>query len=163
MGKTDSEIPRLNLPPVDLKLRNEDGLVKVYDPLRKKYVALTPEEFVRQHFAAWLQNTLHYPASLLANEVSIQVNGHPRRCDTVVFTPDGQVRIIVEYKAPDVKISQDTFDQIVRYNMTLKADYLAVSNGFNHYCCKIDYINNSYHFIPILPDYNILNNPFSEN
>lgn len=154
---TENRFPRLNLPAVPLRLKEEDGILKVFDPLRDKYVALTPEEFVRQHFTAWLRDARHYPASLMANEIGIEVNGTRKRCDTVVFGNDGKPMVIVEYKAPDVTVNQAVFDQIVRYNMTLHADYLVVSNGINHYCCVMDYENGTYHFIPEIPDYLSLN------
>lgn len=147
----------LNLPPVKLQTRLEEGIVKVFDPLRHKYVALTPEEFVRQHFTAYLRDTLGYPASIMANEVKVELNGMPKRCDTIVYAPGGTRPIIViEYKAPDVEICQDTFDQIVRYNMILQARFLVVSNGRNHYCCTIDYKTGRYDFIPHLPPYSSL-------
>lgn len=158
-----SGLPRLNLPPVDLRIIREDGLLKVYDPLRNKFVALTPEEYVRQHYTAWLISDRHYRPQLMANEIAIDAAGRKRRCDTVIFRPDGSPLVIVEYKAPNIKITQHTFDQIVRYNMVLHADFLAVSNGFYHYCCKIDYAASTYHFIPVFPDYNDLSIPFSEN
>ncbi len=145
--------PPLNLPPVNLKIISEDGVRKVFDPLRSKYVVLTPEEYVRQNFSSWLRNELHYPASLMANEIGIEVNGTKKRCDTVIFGRDGQPMIIVEYKAPEVNITQRVFDQIVRYNMALRARYLVVSNGVNHYCCSIDYNTGKYNFIPRIPDY----------
>ncbi len=148
-----NKYPRLNLPPVELRMRESQGEVKVFDTLRSKWVTLTPEEWVRQHFASWLQSEYGYPASLMANEIGIEVNGTRKRCDTVVFTREGSPRIIVEYKAPDIKITQTVFDQIVRYNMTLHADYLIVSNGLNHYCCKIDYSAGNYNFIPQIPNY----------
>ena len=154
---TENRFPRLNLPSIPLRLKDEEGIVKVFDPLRDKYVALTPEEFVRQHFTAWLRDSRHYPASLMANEIGIEVNGKRKRCDTVVFGNDGKPMVIVEYKAPDVTVNQAVFDQIVRYNMTLHADYLVVSNGINHYCCVMDYENGTYHFIPEIPDYLSLN------
>lgn len=145
--------PALNLPPLKLKLTEEDEIIKVWDGLRRKYVALTPEEYVRQHFVAWLHSEFNYPESLMANEVGIVNNGNHRRCDTVIYGRDAQPKIIVEYKAPDVNITQAVFDQIVRYNMVLHADYLIVSNGLQHYCCKIDYAHNTYHFLPRIPRY----------
>lgn len=163
MAEKSNRFPRLNLPPVDLRIKEEDGIRKVFDKLRGKYVAMTPEEFVRQHFTSWLSNQLHYPASLMANEIGIEFNGMKKRCDTVVFNPDSTPLMIVEYKAPEVQITQNVFDQIVRYNMTLRASYLVVSNGINHYCCKIDYAGGTYHFIPTIPDYTELRRPFSEN
>lgn len=146
----------LTIPAVDLKIRKENDIVKVFDIVRRKYVALTPEEFVRQHFVHWLVNKYHYPLPLLMNEVTIDLNGLSRRCDTVLFRSDGRPRVIVEYKAPTVVISQKTFDQIARYNLVLGADYLIVSNGVNHYCCAIDTTNKTYNFIPLIPDYNVM-------
>lgn len=154
---------KLNIPPTPMQFKEVDGILKVYDPLRLKYVAFTPEEYVRQQFTAWMKNELHYPASIMANEIGVDINGMKKRCDTVIFNPDGSPLVIVEYKAPDVRISQDTFDQIVRYNMTLRARYLIVSNGLNHYCCVIDYASGSYNFIPAIPDYREMKNPFSDN
>lgn len=153
----------LNIPFTPLKVKQTESGVKVYDPLRDKLVALTPEEFVRQQFTAWMRNEYHYPASLMANEIGVEFNGMKKRCDTVVFNRDGSPLVIVEYKAPDVKITQDTFDQIARYNMTLRARYLIVSNGMNHYCCVMDYDNNTYHFVPGIPDYQVITSAFSEN
>ena len=158
----EKPFPRLNLPAVPLRLREEDGTIKTFDPLRDKYVTLTPEEFVRQHFTAWLRDAKHYPASLMANEIGIDVNGTRKRCDTVIFGKDGKPVVIVEYKAPDVAVNQAVFDQIVRYNVALHADYLVVSNGINHYCCVIDYNSGTYHFIPEIPDYTSLNKSRSE-
>lgn len=143
----------LNLPKIELRTTLDGEIVKVFDPLRRKYVALTPEEFVRQHFAAWLQSDLGYPSSMMANEVKVELNGTSKRCDTVVYGPDGKPWMIVEYKAPDIKISQGVFDQIVRYNMELKARYLVVSNGIDHFCCVMDYDSDSYNFIPRIPGY----------
>lgn len=154
---------RLNIPYAPVRKKEEDGILKVYDALRDKFVALTPEENVRQQFTAWMRNEFNYPASLMANEIGIKLNGTQRRCDTVVFRPDGTPLIIVEYKAPNVNITQQTFDQIVRYNMILKARYLIVTNGLNHYCCVMDYNNNTYHFIPTIPDYRELTSAFGEN
>lgn len=149
----DLNLPPLNLPQVDLKLIREDGIIKVFDPLRDKYVALTPEEYVRRHFSEFLIKNLHYPASNIANEVGLKVHDTKKRCDTLVVDRFGEPFIIVEYKAPNVKITQDTFDQIVRYNSVFKAKYIVVSNGMQHYCCAMDYKNDTYNFIPQIPDY----------
>ncbi|MDE5794379.1 MAG: type I restriction enzyme HsdR N-terminal domain-containing protein [Muribaculaceae bacterium] len=145
------EQPPLNLPLQELRLRIVEKTLKVFDPLRKKYVALTPEEYVRQHFTAWMTDYLGYPASLMSNEVSLSLNDTKRRCDTVVFRSDGSPAVIVEYKAPTVAITQSAFDQIARYNMVLHSSYLIVSNGLRHFCCKMDYDNNSYSFLPKIP------------
>lgn len=146
-----------------MRIIQDGDLKKVYDTLRDKFVALTPEEFVRQQFTAWLRSEFHYPASTMANEIGIKLNGTQRRCDTVVFGKDGKPLLIIEFKAPSVTVTQDTFDQIVRYNMILRAKYLIVSNGINHYCCVIDYERNTYNFIPQIPDYREITSPFGDN
>lgn len=148
-----SELPPLNLPPLELKVKSTQEGVRVYDVLREKYVALTPEEFVRQHFINWLVNYLHFPASNIAVESGIRVNGTKKRVDTMIVDRTASPLMIVEFKAPGVSITQDTFDQIVRYNMALRAKYLVVSNGLHHYCCVNDYERGTYHFIPKVPDY----------
>lgn len=159
----EMKMPVLNLPPMQLKLqRGEDGVERVWDRLRERFVALTPEEWVRQHFVNWLITCKGFSPAMMANEIGVHLNGMQRRCDTVVYGRDMKPMVIVEYKAPDVKITQDVFDQIARYNMVLHAAYLIVSNGISHYCCRIDYPNNTYHFIPVIPDYHTLVLPFSE-
>lgn len=147
------KLPRLNLPPHKMRLKETGGKIQVFDPIRDKLVALTPEEYVRQQFVAWLISDLGYPAGLISNEIGLTLNETRRRCDTVVFGSDGSPRMIIEYKAPDVAVTQEVFDQIVRYNMVLTADYLIVSNGINHFCCSLDYVGNTYHFIPRIPSY----------
>ena len=143
----------LNLPSFDIRLQRDDEGVKIFDRLRKKFIILTPEEWVRQHFVNYLINHKGFPESLMANEIGITLNGTRRRCDTVVFDKHGSPMVIVEYKASSIVISQSTFDQIVRHNMVLHARYLIVSNGMNHYCCRIDYDNMSYDFLKEVPDY----------
>lgn len=153
-------LPPLVVPYARLKLaKDSGGDLKVFDILRKKFVALTPEEFVRQNFIHWLIEDLHYPASLMANEVEIKINDTKKRCDSIIFGRECQPLIIIEYKSPDVEITQVTFDQIIRYNRELRAKYLIVSNGVKLYCCVIDYDNESYHFIPKIPDYAEANLP----
>ena len=145
---------RLNLPEYECKLKKrEDGSWAIHDRLRDRWVALTPEEWVRQHFVEWLIAETGFPAALMGNEVSLTQNGIARRCDTVVADRIGQPLAIVEYKAPTINITQKTFDQIVRYNMVLRARYLIVSNGMKHYCCHIDYEKNSYRFLEDIPCY----------
>lgn len=147
---------RLNLPEYDFNIKKNDAGLVIFDDLRKKFVALTPEEWVRQHFVKYLISERLFPAALMGNEVSLTQNGIKRRCDTVVAARDGSPLVIVEYKAPSITITQATFDQIVRYNMVLHARYLIVSNGLTHYCCRIDYENNSYQFLPDIPAYSSL-------
>lgn len=148
------KLPLLNIPYANLRYaENEEGDLKIYDSLRKKFIALTPEEFVRQNFIHWMMNSFGYPESYIGNEIEISVNDTKKRCDTVIYSKDFTPLVIVEYKAPHIEINQSTFDQIVRYNMELKAKYLIVSNGLRHYCCKIDYQRNTYDFIRMIPSY----------
>jgi len=142
----------LNLPPFDIPLRRlSDGTVQVHDPLRGKWIVLTPEEWVRQHFVNYLISQLQFPQALLANEVSLRLNGTSRRCDTVAFTRDLRPLLIIEYKRTAVPVTRAVFDQIARYNSVLGAPYLAVSNGLRHYCCRFD--TASYTFLPAIPPY----------
>lgn len=143
----------INLPSYPYRLQRTPEGIKIFDALRHKWLVLTPEEWVRQHFVAFLCNHKGYPSSLMNNEVSLELNNTRRRCDTVVFDRSGQPLVIVEYKASSVEITQKVFDQIVRYNMVLHARYLMVSNGLSHFCCRIDYDNHSYEFLKEIPRY----------
>ncbi len=143
----------LNLPIFEKKIAVRDGKQVIFDIIRRRYVALTPEEWVRQHFVHFLIEHKGYPSALLANEVQVQLNGTRKRCDTVLYRRDLTARMIVEYKRPNVEITQQVFDQITRYNMVLRVDYLIVSNGISHYCCRMDYDTNSYTFLRDIPDY----------
>lgn len=145
----------LNLPSFDIKIRREDNRAVVLDPLRRRWVALTPEEWVRQHFVNLLVSEKHYPATLVANEVQLSVGEKVMRADTVVYDRTLRPRMIVEYKAPTVAITQKVFDQISVYNLLLRVDYLAVSNGRQHYVCRMDYDNEKYSFLEDLPDYEV--------
>ncbi len=146
----------LNLPSYEPKISIKEGKRFIFDILRKKYIALTPEEWVRQNFVQYLINFKGFPKGLLANEVKISLNNTIKRCDTVLYSRDMNAKLIVEYKAPHIEITQAVFDQITRYNMVLKVEYLIISNGMNHYCCKIDYTNNSYTFLKDIPSYDML-------
>ena len=143
----------LNLPSYPAKILKRNGKNVIFDTLRQKYVALTPEEWVRQHFVHFLTDFKGYPKGLLANEIQLDLNGTKKRCDTVLFNKDLSARMIVEYKAPNIEITQAVFDQITRYNMVLKVEYLIVSNGIRHYCCRIDYNTLKYTFLPDIPSY----------
>lgn len=147
---------QLNLPSFQYRLRQTARGIDIFDIVRKKFVALTPEEWVRQHFVSFLISHKGYPASLMNNEIALTLNGTRRRCDSVVFDRQGKPFVIIEYKAASVAITQAVFDQIVRYNMVLQAQYLIVSNGLSHYCCRIDYTNHSYTFLPDIPSYSEL-------
>lgn len=128
----------------------------IFDPLRGKYVALTSEEWVRQNFVAYLIKAKKYPPTLLQNELQIQISGKRLRADTVLFTNEMRPKMIVEYKAPTIEISQKTFDQIFSYDLILGVDYLVVTNGLSHFCCKIDQKNLKYTFLERIPDYSEL-------
>ena len=143
----------LNLPKADLKIDRNGGRPTVFDPLRRRHVVLTPEEWVRQHFVRFLQDCRHFPAGAIANEVTVELNGMRKRCDTLVYGPHAEPLMIVEYKAPSVSITQQVFDQICRYNMQLRVRWLVVSNGLQHYCCRIDYRQMTYDFLNDIPCY----------
>lgn len=146
----------LNLPVFDINIKKNGNKLTVFDRLRRRFVALTPEEWVRQHFINYLITEKKYPTSLIANEIQINLNNQKKRCDTVVYNKEMHPLVIVEYKAPDVKITQEVFDQIANYNIVLKVEYLIVSNGINHYCCRIDYEQQKYQYLSDIPSYNEL-------
>lgn len=144
---------QLNLPSFEANVKKINGIVKIMDVLRRAFVALTPEEYVRQHFIHYLIDHKGYSPTLMANEVAVTLNGMTRRCDTVLYGQDMTPRMIIEYKATSVKIDQKVFNQICRYNMVLKVEYLIVSNGINHYCFKMNYETGNYEYLPYIPDY----------
>ena len=145
---------KLNLPHYQFNIKkNDKGALVIFDHLRQRFITLTPEEWVRQYFVRFLIEEKQFPTALMGNEVSLLQNGTKRRCDTLVADIEGNPFVIVEYKAPSIPITQSVFDQIVRYNMVMKAKCLIVSNGLQHYCCKIDYENNSYSFLRDIPNY----------
>ena len=143
----------LNLPKYGIKIANENGHQTIFDVLRRKYVALTPEEWVRQHFVHYLIEHKGYPQALMANEIQLAIGNKKLRCDSVLYDRLLRPRMIIEYKAPTVSITQKVFDQITIYNMLLHVDYLVVSNGIKHYCCRMDYENQKYLFLEDIPDY----------
>ena len=132
---------------------NASRKMQVYDPVRQKYVALTPEEWVRQHFVHFLCEHKGYPLAYMANEVELSVGAKKLRCDSVLYDTALHPRMIMEYKAPTVSITQDVFNQIAAYNMLLKVDYMVMSNGLQHYCCKMDYEGKKYLFLNDIPDF----------
>lgn len=143
----------LNLPSYPAKIVLREGKNLIWDEIRRRYVVLTPEEYVRQHFIHFLIEHKGYPKALLGNEIFLRLNGTQKRCDTVLYKKDLSASMIIEYKAPHVKITQKVFDQILRYNMVLRVNYLIVSNGMEHYCCQIDYDRQAYVFLADIPDY----------
>lgn len=149
----------LNLPEFNFRIRKKNGKEEIFDFLRKKFVSLTPEEWVRQNFIMFLIKEKGYPESLITVEKSLMLNNLLKRTDIVIYSNTGFPKLIVECKATSVKITQKTFDQIARYNMTLKVDYLIVTNGLTHYICQIDYKKQSYYFLKEVPFYNEIKNP----
>lgn len=141
------------MPEQSLDLRTVDGRDYVYDRLRHKFVALTPEEYVRQNFVSFLTGDLGYPAGLMANEVSLRLNGRLKRADTVVYDREGRPLVIIEYKSPDVEITQRVFDQALRYHIVLRVKWLVVSNGLRHFVCRIVADGAGVEFVRDLPRY----------
>ncbi len=144
---------KLNLPSFSFRLKSNENKVFIFDSIRKKYVVLTPEEWVRQHFIRFLVEEKKYPVSLIAIEKQLTLNNLKKRSDILVFNRNGNFEIIVECKAPNIKITQDVFDQIARYNLKLNAKYLIVTNGLQHYFCEMDLENEAYVFLEEIPDY----------
>ena len=145
---------KLNFPDFSFRFKNSENKVLVFDEIRKKFIVLTPEEWVRIHVVQFLMIEKNYPKSLINVEKVIKINGLIKRYDVVVFQPNGSIFLVVECKQPNVPISQTVFDQIARYNLTLKADYLMVTNGLNHYFCQMDFEKESYLFLNDIPNYN---------
>lgn len=155
---SDLNVPQLQLPRFDIRLqRDADGSVRLWDILREKWIVVTPEEWVRQHFVNYLINYCGFPRSMMANEVGLVLNGTKRRCDTVIYTRSMQPLCIVEYKRPSVKITREVFDQIARYNSVIYAPFLIVSNGLTHYCCQ--FTGSTYRFLPSIPSYDDMQKP----
>lgn len=146
----------LNLPSYEARVRSVSGRRQIFDVLRKKYVSLTPEEWVRQHFIHYLIEHLGYPAMLMANEVQLRIGDKRVRADSVLYDRRLAPRMIMEYKAPDVALTQKVFDQISAYNLLLRVDYLVVTNGLDTYACKMDYERGSYSFMTSIPTYSEL-------
>jgi hypothetical protein len=144
---------QLNLPPYEIRVREERGRHQIFDFLRHRYVTLTPEEWVRQHFVHFLVEHKGYPKGLLANEVELRIGEKKLRCDTLLYNKELQPQMIVEYKAPEIVLTNRVFDQITAYNMLLHVDYLVISNGLQHYCCRMDYEQRCYEFLRDIPTY----------
>ncbi len=143
----------LNLPEAKLKIKSKENKQYIFDIIRKKDVVLTPEEWVRQHIIHFLIYQKKYPKSIIAVEKQLTINTLKKRFDILVFNNKGLPELIIECKAPNIKISQNTFDQIARYNLTLHANHLMVSNGLEHFYCKMDTKNQQYIFLKDLPEF----------
>ncbi|WP_299781422.1 type I restriction enzyme HsdR N-terminal domain-containing protein [uncultured Formosa sp.] len=144
----------LNFPKFSFRFKNSENKISIFDDIRKKFVILQPEEWVRQHCVHYLIAVKGYPKSLINVEKELIVNKLRKRYDIVIFNPNGSIHVIVECKAPKINITQTTFDQIARYNLTLNASYLMVTNGLNHYYCQMDFEAEQYNFLQDIPNYN---------
>lgn len=141
----------LNFPKYSFRFKSNENKLAIFDEVRKKFILLTREEWVRQNVVQYLLQEKKYPKSLVNVEKLIKVNDLNKRYDIVVFKPDGSIFLLVECKAPNIKITQESFNQIARYNLVLRADYLMVTNGLQHYFCKMDFENQRYVFLEELP------------
>lgn len=144
----------MNFPTFSFRFKNSENKVSIFDSVRKKFILLTPEEWVRQHVVEFLVIEKKYPKAFINVEKTVKVNGMNKRYDVVVFNLDGSIFLLIECKAPEVKIDQKTFDQIARYNLSLNAQYLMVTNGLKHYFCQMDFENEKYVFLKELPNFN---------
>ncbi len=146
---------QLNLPKFEFRIKSNENKTLIFDSLRKKYIVLTPEEWVRQNFVQYLLQVKKYPSTLIAIEKQLVIHNLKKRTDIVIFNTDGSTNILIECKAPSVKLSQNTFDQIARYNLKLDAQYLIVTNGLQHICCILNKKKETYIFLPEIPAYKI--------
>jgi hypothetical protein len=145
---------RLNLPSYDFKIiEDENNKLQILDELRRKYVRLTPEEWVRQNFIKYIIEDREFPKGLIAIEMAVDISKNKNRCDVVCFNKEGKAVLIIECKAPKVKITKEVFDQAARYNMNLKTQYVIMTNGLNHYCCKVDYDKRSVTYLKEIPKF----------
>lgn len=148
---------QLNLPSFDFKIiKNENGKLSIFDDIRKKYIIISPEEWVRQNFIKYLIQYKNYPKGLIALEKGIKINGNQFRFDALCYDNNANPLVIIEFKAPKVKITEKVFQQAAIYNMKLKTPYLIMSNGISHYCCKVDFINKKVEYLKDVPNYNSL-------
>ncbi len=144
---------KLNFPGYQFRFKNSENKVSIFDRIRKKFIILTPEEWVRQHTIHYLIEEKKYPESLINVEKLIQLNGLNKRYDIIIFNPDGSIFLIVECKSARIKITQEVFDQIARYNLALDSEYLMITNGLEHYYCQMNYTDQQYTFLKNIPDY----------
>lgn len=143
----------LNFPRYSFRFKSSENKQQIFDIIRKKFVSLQPEEWVRQHVIHFLSVDKKYPTSLINVEKTLSLNGLKKRYDIVVFNTDGSIHILVECKSPNIIISQNVFDQIARYNLKMKAEYLMVTNGLDHFYCNMNYEEEKYSFLRQIPDF----------
>tara|TARA_B100001175_G_C19506196_1_gene640998 strand:- start:2260 stop:2712 length:453 start_codon:yes stop_codon:yes gene_type:complete len=145
---------KLNFPKFDFSFKSKENKTYIFDPIRKKWIVLTSEEWVRQHCIQFLLKIKKVPLGFIQVEKKIYINSTVKRYDLVVFKPDQSIEVLVECKATNVSLKQKTFDQIAQYNSVLKSDYLMLTNGLIHFFCKMDFKNGQYCFLPDLPNHN---------
>lgn len=143
----------LNFKKYSFRFKSKENKPQIFDPIRKKFILLTPEEWVRQHVIKFLIEELQYPPQLINVEKQLNVHQTIKRYDLVVFNPNGSLKILVECKAPKIPITQTVFDQIARYNIVTQAQYLMVTNGISHFYCTLDYNTKKYNFLKQLPPF----------
>jgi len=146
-------LENLNFPVYDFRYTERENKKYIFDIIRKKYVLLTPEEWVRQNFIRYLLEEKGYIQSLVQVEMFFKLNRLSKRADIALFDRNGKPKILVECKSPKVAISQVVFEQVARYNLSFKVDFLVVTNGMQHFCCKMDYEKKSYTFLKEIPDF----------
>ncbi|MGZ0016846.1 type I restriction enzyme HsdR N-terminal domain-containing protein [Yeosuana sp. AK3] len=146
-------LQKLNFPEFSFRFKNSENKISIFDVIRKRFIILQPEEWVRQHCIHYLMVVKGYPKSLINIEKELIVNTLRKRYDIVVYNPDGTIHLIIECKSPTVTINQDTFNQIARYNLSLNATYLMITNGINHYYCQMDFKEEKYHFLKDIPEH----------
>lgn len=143
----------LNLPTYSFKIKSVNGLEFIYDQYRKKFVRLTPEEWVRQNFTTYMVNEKSYPASRFVIEKSLRMNNMSKRCDVLFYNDSGYPELMVECKSTSCKIGQDTFSQVSVYNITFRVKYLIITNGLKHFCCRVNFDSGEVYFLDEIPSY----------
>lgn len=151
----DFNFQKLNLPGYGFRLRNEEGKTKIFDVIRKRFVIVTPEEWVRQNFIQYLIHEKNFPPALMTVEKKVTINNLPQRFDLLVYDRKGKPFLVAEFKSPSVKISQEAFDQAVRYNSRLKVSYVLISNGLQHFICSVDYKTNAVEYLKQIPNFDL--------
>ena len=154
--KQNSFMLKLNLPEYNFKFIKENNKLKIFDSVRKLFVVLTPEEWVRQNYIMFLINEKKVPASHIITESQLKLHELKKRTDVIVYNKKMEAAVLIEFKAPEVKIQTTVFEQINRYNLALKLKYLVVTNGLTHYFCKINYDENKVDFLNDIPMYDEL-------
>jgi len=143
----------LNFPKFNFRVKNTENQLRIFDIVRKKFVVLQPEEWVRQHVVHYFIHYKKYPLSHINVEKKLTINGMTKRYDVIVHNPNGSIEILIECKSPSIKIDQSTFDQLAKYNLSANSNYLMITNGLDHYYCQLDLENEKYRFLRDIPDF----------